>query len=119
MNKFLFIANLFVMFLLISCNANPFTSSYSQYPDEIKLAYNSVEPLAQKTIKNWKKARVEEYIPTENIEVINEKENKLINIKGIETLQVTFKTSDNGALGPITVFIEKDTKKVLGIGGRK
>jgi hypothetical protein len=90
-----------------------------KYPDEIKLAYDYVDPISQKTIKNRKVAQVEEFTPRFDIEIMNEETDSLTNIKGIDVMTVTFKTDDDGSLGPIIVYIDKNSKKVLGIGGRK
>lgn len=96
-------------------------SSYSKYPDEIKRAYHYVDQKSQKTIKNWKNAKVEEYKPTEELSIIDKKGGKyrLVNIKGIKTLKITFETTEDPFLGPIVVFIDKNSKKILGIGGRE
>jgi len=90
-----------------------------KYPNEIKLAYDYVNPISQKTIKNWKVARVMESTPTADLEIMSKETNSLINIKGRKVLVVKFKTEEDEILGSILVYIDKNTNNVLGIGGRK
>ncbi|MDP4146552.1 MAG: hypothetical protein Q8936_19085 [Bacillota bacterium] len=92
-------------------------NDYSKYPKEIKHAYEYVDK--QRTIKNWKSANVIDYKASNDLEVFNKSNHKQVNIKGIRTLMVTFHTDDEAELGPIIVFIDKNNKKVLGVGGRR
>jgi hypothetical protein len=113
MEKFFIPFSLFFTIILSSCNSNPV------YSDEIERAYNYLSPISQETIKNWKTASVEIYTPTGDLEVENEEKDKYINIKGFDTLKVTFKTTDDAELGPIDIYIDENSKKILGIGIRK
>ncbi|MDR7074672.1 hypothetical protein [Fictibacillus barbaricus] len=113
MGKFFIIFSLFITIVLSGCNSN------SAYPDEIERAYNYVSPVSQETIKDWKKANVEKFTPTGKLEVKDEKKDRYINIEGLKTLKVTFKTTDDAELGPINVYIDEVSKKILGIGIRK
>jgi hypothetical protein len=112
MRTFFMTFSLFFAIFLSGCNSN------SAYSNEIESAYNYVDPISRETIKNWEKASVEKYIPTGELEVMDGK-NKNINIKGFKTLKVSFKTTDETELGPINVYIDENSKKVLGVGIRK
>jgi hypothetical protein len=113
MRTFFMTFSLFFAIFLNGCNSN------SAYSNEIESAYNYVDPISQETIKNWEKASVEKYIPTGELEVKDEEKNKYINIKGFKTLKVSFKTTDDAELGPINVYIDENSKKVLGVGIRR
>ncbi|MFT4416859.1 hypothetical protein ACLM5H_23640 [Fredinandcohnia humi] len=112
MRNGIFIIGLFLTLFISGC------SSYSKYPNEIEKAYNYVDPISKETIINWKKAAVKNYTPPEYFEVID-KEARAVNIKGIETLEITFKTTDDGTVGPIIVYTDKQSKKILGTLVRK
>jgi hypothetical protein len=112
MKRYIFIIIVIFSLFFTGC------SSYSKYPEEIKLAYDSIHPSSQKTIKDWKEAKVQEFTPDKDLEVTNE-EDKQINIKGFEIIEVAFNTTDEESLGPIVVYLDKDTRKVLGSGLRK
>lgn len=90
-----------------------------RYPNEIRLAYKYIDSNSQKTIKNSKIAQVEEYAPSRDLEIMDEETDSLVNIKYKEVLRITFKTLDDGNLGPIVVYIDKNTNDVLGVGTRK
>ncbi|WP_217642736.1 hypothetical protein [Bacillus sp. UNCCL13] len=70
-------------------------------------------------MKSWKWADVYNFTAESTKEIWDEESEQHTNIKGIETLEVTFKTTDDGALGPLHVYLDKKTKKVLGIALRK
>ncbi|WP_108669920.1 hypothetical protein [Peribacillus acanthi] len=104
-----------LILILMGCSSSP----YSKYSEEINLAYDYVHPHSQNSILNWKKAKVEEFTSEMDLNIIDEAKDEMVNIKGIHTLKVTFRTNDEESLGPIVVFIDKKNGKVLGIGGRK
>lgn len=116
MKKIVLTVILLLPFLLISYIR---FGDFLKYSDKIKLAYDYVDPISQKTIKNRKVAQVKEFTPTTDLEIMDDESGSLINIKGKEVMIVTFMTENDETLGPIIVYIEKNANKVLGIGGRK
>ncbi|MBY6036654.1 hypothetical protein KUV80_08315 [Fictibacillus nanhaiensis] len=112
MKRIQIMITLWATVLLVSC------SSDSPYSNDIKRAYNYLDASSQQSIKDWEDAQVEEFISTETVEVENH-ENKWVNIENLPTLKVTFKTTNDGDLGPLIVYLDKETKKALGVGLRK
>ncbi|MFD1738069.1 hypothetical protein ACFSCX_16155 [Bacillus salitolerans] len=114
MNKNLFIVSLtLVLFILASCN-----NSNQKYMQDINLAYDSLNSYDKETIKNWKKAEVLEYTPSETLEIMDN-DYKLVDIKDTPVIRIIFKTTDDETLGPITIYIHKESKKIIGTGIRK
>jgi hypothetical protein len=91
----------------------------SKYQEEIKHAYDYVHPIPRKSITNWKNARVEEYISDKEMLVHNRLTGEQINIIGVPTLKITFKTDEKDSGGQIVVFVDQKSKKVLGSVPRK
>lgn len=108
-------STLLIQFVLI---LSLFGCSNTNYPKEIKLAYNYIDPISKKTIRNWKNAEVEEYTPNVDVEIYDYALQKRLNIKGKDTLKVTFHTKDDKIIGPIVIFLDKKGEKVLGTLGR-
>lgn len=104
MKKILFITGFFVLIAFLGYQ------NYWKYVEEKKLAYDYLVPASQKTVKSWKWADVDEYTAEYSVEIWDEESEQHIDIKGMETLVVSFKTTDGG---PIEVFLDKKTKKVI------
>lgn len=113
MGRQILIVCMFFLLILSGC------SSYSKYPEEIEEAYNYVHPNSKETIKNWQKASVSKYTPTEDFEVFDKNENIYVNIKGTEVLEITFNTTDDELVGPIVVYVDEQSKDIIGMGARK
>ena len=89
-------------------------SSVNESKTEIReLAYQSINENDRKTIVDCENAKVEEYNTSTDHSVGSP--NGLVNIKDKNTIKVTFRTNNEGLLGPITVYIDKDTYEILGI----
>lgn len=103
--------------LLIIAFTLQLTGCNNTSKDTIKeTAYNWLDEQNQMSIIDWESANIKVIkFDTEHI-VTNQTENS-INIQDKETYQVTFKTNDE-ILGPIVVYLDKDTLKVLGIDYR-
>ncbi|WP_409271782.1 hypothetical protein V1499_19410 [Neobacillus sp. SCS-31] len=90
-----------------------------RYHGEIKRAYGYVGPVSQKSILNANLAQVRTENVSEDINIMDEKTRTLINIKGKEVYIISFKTKDEGDLGPISVYLDKKTGEAIGVGMRK
>ncbi|RDU37887.1 hypothetical protein DRW41_08720 [Neobacillus piezotolerans] len=95
-----------------------FVDSFT-YHTEIKRAYGYIDPVSQKSIKNANLAQVREEKVSEDTKIMDEMIRTLINIKGKEVLIISFKTKDEGSLGPISVYLDKKTGEAIGMGMRK
>lgn len=80
-------------------------------------AYNYLDTKSKSSITDWKSAtiKIRKYNKDYLVETSN---NELIDIKDKKTYQVTFKTN-NEVLGPIIVYLDKDSLEVLGIDFRE
>ena len=110
---------IFLLVVLFALIAFLGYENYWKYFDEKKLAYDYLEPASQKTVKSWKWADVDEYTAEYTMEIWDKESEQFIDINGMETLVVSFKTTDDGTLGPIDVYLDMKTTKVIGIGVRK
>ena len=89
-------------------------TSVNKSDTEIReLAYQSLNENDKKTVVDWESAKVEEYNSSTDHSVGSP--NGLANIKDKYTYKVIFRTNNEGLLGPITVYIDKDTYEILGI----
>lgn len=77
-----------------------------------EIAYKSLSDNERNTITNWMDGKVEAYKDTNDHSVGSPI--GAINIKDKDTYKVTFGTNNEGTLGPITVYLDRNTYKVLG-----
>ncbi|MDF2880329.1 MAG: putative cell wall binding repeat protein [Clostridiaceae bacterium] len=80
----------------------------------LKVAYDSVPKASKDTIINWNKGNVEKYYTNEDHMVVNMHDGNKVNIKAINTYKVNFDNSNNDILGPIIIYIEQSSNRVLG-----
>jgi len=79
-----------------------------------EIAYHSLDDYSKNTIINWENAEVEEFkSPTEM-----HLGNSSVNIEGKETYRITFNVQNEAVLGPIVMFVDKDSYKISGVGLR-
>lgn len=90
-----------------------------EYSDEIQLAYDSLDKSTQESIKNWKRANAYEIKKQVDFEIHQENSSEMLNIKGLEVIVISFKTSDDALLGPVTLYMDKNTKEIIGYAPRK
>lgn len=114
MKKFVLFLIFLSLFSLFGCSF----SSDSNVSNDVKQAYDYLHPDSRNTIKNWKNATKEDFTPNRDFLVFNKEKNKSINIKDKKTFKVTFHTNEDAVLGPIEVFIDKNTKETLGVALR-
>jgi len=77
------------------------------------IAYQSIDESAKAEIKNWENSEVEEYKAL--IDHTIRGQSGFINIKGIDTYRILFDDSNDFIeLGPIAIYVDKNTDTVLG-----
>jgi hypothetical protein len=82
-----------------------------------EIAYQSLDQGSKNTILYWKGAKVEEYIDITDHSVAGP--NRGVNIKGIDAYKITFSTTNEGILGPLTIYVDKNTFNVIGTDFRE
>lgn len=80
------------------------------------LAYESLSKEEQQTILDWTKAPVVTITPQESLLIWSPQGS--LDLKGREVVVVTFNTTQDPLLGPIIVFLDADTQRILGKGLR-
>jgi len=83
----------------------------------IDIAYESLTETSRNSVIDKKSGKIQEEKPANQYKISSAA--GLVDIKGKEVYKVTFETTKDEILGPITVYIEKGTLKVLGNGLRK
>lgn len=81
------------------------------------LAYESLSKEGKIDIINWGNAEVENY--KSPIEHFVFKDSKEVDIRGVATYRVYFKTNIEWTVGPLYVYVDKYTYEVYGVGIRK
>jgi len=77
-----------------------------------EIAYQDLDENIKKTITDWRTSEVEAYESLNNNTIWSP--NGLLNVKDIDTYWVLFENiSDYVELGPITVYVDKNTYSVL------
>jgi len=95
------------------------TKPKTTIPYTVTQAHLAMTAIIQKTVIDWKKATTEDFKAPEQFTIASQN-GKLIDIGGKQTVAVTFQVDNSKImLGPITVYIDKGTKKVLGFGLRR
>lgn len=82
----------------------------------IKNAYESLDDYSKTSILKWKDAEVENFKIDKKYLIFSK--GKTIDISGIDTYKVTFRTKDDDVLGPISVYIDIKNLEVLGADSR-
>ncbi|MDY4252902.1 MULTISPECIES: hypothetical protein [Bacteria] len=102
-----------LILLLVGCTDK---LSSKQEGNIREAAYNWIDDTSKATITSWNTATIEEVRfdkehlvtnKTENVDIINKK-----------TYKVTFTTTNDEILGPIIIYLDKDTLEVLGMDFR-
>ncbi|MEZ4357848.1 MAG: hypothetical protein R2876_04370 [Eubacteriales bacterium] len=116
----------FLIVILILCftgcenqeaGSNAAQTSIVKSESEIKeIAYDYLSDAEKDTVLNYESAEVKGYKCSED-HVIGGL-NGQVNINDKDTYMVTFNTTDDALLGPITVYIDKNSYGVLGIDYR-
>ncbi len=76
------------------------------------MVYQSLSKNEKESIFDWENAKVEEYTADWDHRISTAKES--LDLKGIETYRVTFHIDGEAAFGPLTVYIDKNSYKLLG-----
>jgi len=117
----LFICCISVFTLLFVCNIQKRSLNESKKietnikkseSDIIEIVYNSLDEYNKKSIIDWKSAKVEEYKPLTDC-IIGGSQGA-INIKDKDTYKITFRTDNEGILGPITKYVDMNSYEILG-----
>lgn len=82
------------------------------------IAYNYLNDADKNTIIDWQNAKVTKYKSTDDHNIISLNNSK-VNIKGTDTYKVTFEVTKNSLLGPISVYVDKEWRNVLGVDERE
>jgi outer membrane murein-binding lipoprotein Lpp len=106
LNFLLIFAVILLSFSMAGCSPLSSTDKASV----VKTAYASMSDNDKKTIKDWEKAKLEEYKADKDYEVRDLQGDTSTNIKDIDTYKVTFKVP-NSVLGDIRVYVDKNAKK--------
>lgn len=115
---------IFLSLMAIGCNKekidkskeenHKIENSKSKSDNEIKqIAFESLSDNEKNTIINWMDGKVEVYKSTTDHSVGSSIEP--INIKDKDTYKVTFGTNNEETLGPITMYLDRNTYEVLGV----
>ncbi len=109
---------LILVLLLVAGCANKITESNIKKSDSdiVEIAYQYLDERTKKTIVNWKDAEVEEDDHSRTYLVAGP--NGVVSTEGKNAYMVTFHTNNDVALGPISVFIDKNTDELIGVGLR-
>lgn len=81
------------------------------------LAYQSLSDTEKARVVGWEEASAEEYVATADHQVYKFHGTSVLsptNIKGRQTYRVTFKTTNDAFMGPITVYVNKGCDSVIG-----
>lgn len=99
--------------LFVGCSKSSEEDSEKQLHSHIrKLAYDSLDENSKDTIIKWKTADVEEYNDLEEHKIAGNKQT--MDIKGVNTFRVIFKTTQDAFLGPIVVYLDQQNYNILG-----
>lgn len=108
MKKFAAVLCIFLLFpFLISGCGKPKTES-----DIRKIAYQTLSKSDRKQVSDWENAKVEMIRFSEDHYV--DASGRSVNIKNKPAYRVTFHIVNEGMLGPIAVYIDKNTDRLLG-----
>ena len=88
------------------------TTANKSENDIREIAYQSLSEDNKKTVISWKDGKVEQYKSTNDHSIGSP--NGSVNIKGKDTYKVMFRTNNEGILGPIIIYIDKNSYSVLG-----
>ena len=85
--------------------------------EAVKIAQNDMKGIEKSTIINFENPTVEELVLDEKVSIylFNADEN----IEGKKAYRITFNTEQDGLLGPIVYYIDKDNGKLLGLDYRE
>ena len=85
--------------------------------EAVKIAQNNINEIEKSTIINFENPTVEELVLDEKVSfyLLNADEN----INGEKAYRITFNTEQDGLLGPIVYYIDKDNGKLLGLDYRE
>lgn len=77
-----------------------------------EIAYQALSEDEKRTVISYKAGKVEQYKSKDEHSIVGP--NGLIDIKDNETYKITFSTNNEGTLGPINIYIDKNSYSVLG-----
>ena len=85
--------------------------------EAVKIAQNDINEIEKSTIINFENPTVEELVLGEKVSfyLFNVDEN----IKGKKAYKITFNTEQDGLIGPIVYYVDKDNGKLLGLDYRE
>ncbi|MFL0267733.1 hypothetical protein [Candidatus Clostridium radicumherbarum] len=89
------------------------TTTQKTESDICKIAYNTLNETYKQQVGEWKTAKVEESILKGN-----EIYSSIGKYYSVNAYKVSFRNFKNGVLGPIVVYLDKDSYRFLGIGLR-
>lgn len=78
-----------------------------------EIAYKALSEDEKKTVISYKDGKVEQYKSKEEHSIFGP--NGLTDIKDKDTYKITFRTNNEGILGPINIYIDKNSYSVLGV----
>lgn len=115
--KKIFTSIIFLLAFSISFTGCSTKSSLPEKDNIREIAYNWIDDNIKSTIIDWKNSKIENITFEKEHLIINETDT--LDIINKESFKVTFTTKDNDLLGPIIVYLDIDTLKVLGMDFRE
>jgi hypothetical protein len=107
---------LLILVLLQATGCNTEYRTKKSDADIIEIAYQYLSENTRKTIVDWKNAEVQE--DNDSVGYLVANQNGVVSTKGKDTYIITFKTNSHYALGPVMVFMDRNTYKIIGVGLR-
>ena len=92
-------------------------SSHIEKDNIRQTAYNWIDDSIKSTMIDWQTSKIENITFDKEHLIINETET--LDIINTEVFKVTFTTKDDDLLGPVIVYLDKDTFEVLGMDFRE
>lgn len=115
MKKFIaLILSLTFVLALVGCGS---TSNYIEADEAIIIAQENINEKEKATITNFDNPTVEELVFDEKVSIYLFNNNE--NIIGRTAYRITFKTEQDGLLGPIVYYVDKENAKLLGADYRE
>lgn len=109
------------MLSIVGCSSNSkqvtsstFTFTQEEENDLQTTAYQSLEDSTQNEIIDEKQATISGFKSGSEFAVINKKDSKTTDIKGVQTILVTFATKEESTYESISVYLDEKGEKVLG-----
>ena len=85
--------------------------------EAVKIAQNDINEIEKTTIINFENPTVEELVLDEKVSFYLFNANE--DVEGKKVYRITFNTEQDGLLGPIVYYVDKDNGQLLGLDYRE